>query len=386
MSSYITIKEAAAIWNCSERTVQILCKKGSVPGAYKASGIWLLPENSIKPKKESTNDFLTFYPEKLYGKTENIFVSPSAEIIHPQSSGCTITEYPITDGITLVFQDIYEENINYENSQPALPQNLIAIQHCYRGRFEATYPDGEYVYMGPGSLSINFPAWSPVSNSFPLKHYYGFYIAILPEIAEVSIKKLELILGSLKINFNAISDKLVQKNKLAFYPVDENLNMLLSSMYPSKNNFSKEQLKFKVLELLQILSSTEISPSEPRQYFFSEQVKTVKEIRNYLVSNIDQHINLDILADRFSISLTGMKTCFKGIYGKSIGKYMREYRIQKGAEMLISSNMLIIDIAGNLGYENASKFSEAFAKYYDMTPSKYRKLYCPNGVLINYSE
>ena len=386
MSPYMTIKEAAAMWNCSERTVQMLCKKGSIAGAYKASGIWLLPESSVRPDTDRTDTLPPFSPEKLYGATTNVFVSTESGVNRSEGTGCTITNYPVMDGITLVFQDIYEEHIDYENARPALPRNLIAIQHCCRGRFEATYPDGEYVYMGPGSLSINLPAWSPVSNSFPLKHYYGFYIAILPEIAEASIKKLESILGPLGIDFSVILEKLVQKNKLAFYPVDEKLNGLLSSIYPSKEPYRKEQLKFQVLELLQILSSREIHPTEPVQYFPSEQVKAVKKIRNYLVSHLDQHINLDVLAEQFNLSLTGMKNCFKGVYGKSIGKYIREYRIQKGAELLLSSHMLIIDIAGSLGYENASKFSETFAKYYGMTPSKYRKFYCPNGVAVNRTE
>ena len=81
-----------------------------------------------------------------------------------------------------------------------------------------------------------------------------------------------------------------------------------------------------------------------------------------------------------------MKACFKGVYGQSMGKYLREYRMQAGAEQLTGTNLRIIDIAAALGYKNASKFSEAFTGYYGMTPYAYRKTFCPAGGLPDRKE
>ncbi|MGP1569674.1 MAG: helix-turn-helix domain-containing protein [Eubacteriales bacterium] len=39
---------------------------------------------------------------------------------------------------------------------------------------------------------------------------------------------------------------------------------------------------------------------------------------------------------------------------------------------MIGSNLSIGEIAGRLGYSNASKFSAAFKKRYKTTPSEYR--------------
>ena len=233
MSSYMTIKEAASLWNCSIRNVQILCKKGSIPGAKKVSGIWLLPMDSIRPGSERSNTSSPFLPEKLYGKTTAVYISTKGDKIRSVENGCTITQYQILPGITFVFQDIHEETIDYDGNFPQFSKDLIAIQHCREGRFEGIYANGEHIYMGPKSLSVNLPAWSPVSNSFPLKHYHGFYIAILPEIAKTSIQKLEQTLGPLHIEFPAILSRLRGKNRLAFYPIDKKMDQLLSSIYPS---------------------------------------------------------------------------------------------------------------------------------------------------------
>ena len=47
------IQEAAQRWQVSERWVRILCEEGRVPGAKKQDGMWLIPENAVKPVRKS---------------------------------------------------------------------------------------------------------------------------------------------------------------------------------------------------------------------------------------------------------------------------------------------------------------------------------------------
>ena len=53
-------------------------------------------------------------------------------------------------------------------------------------------------------------------------------------------------------------------------------------------------------------------------------------------------------------------------------RYIKEYRLEQAAVELVRSTKPIIQIAQNAGYDNASKFSEAFRKRYGATPSQYR--------------
>ncbi|MCH5197300.1 MAG: N-6 DNA methylase [Oscillospiraceae bacterium] len=46
---YISVKEAAEKFNISKRRVQILCEQGRISGANMVSGVWLIPENALKP-------------------------------------------------------------------------------------------------------------------------------------------------------------------------------------------------------------------------------------------------------------------------------------------------------------------------------------------------
>ena len=52
----MTIKEAAVIWNITERRVNELCKTGRIAGAYKAGRQWIIPDNAQKPSDKRIRD------------------------------------------------------------------------------------------------------------------------------------------------------------------------------------------------------------------------------------------------------------------------------------------------------------------------------------------
>ena len=45
----MTVKEAAKLWEISERRVMILCKEGKIEGAIKNGHSWVIPVNAEKP-------------------------------------------------------------------------------------------------------------------------------------------------------------------------------------------------------------------------------------------------------------------------------------------------------------------------------------------------
>lgn len=99
---------------------------------------------------------------------------------------------------------------------------------------------------------------------------------------------------------------------------------------------------------------------------------------------------MDELAERFQISLTGMKTCFKEIFGDSMYSYLRRYRMNVAATMLRQDSQKgIAEIAGAVGYESPSKFATAFRQVIGQTPMEYRKSFskrCINAVLERKEE
>ena len=49
MGKYITTKEASVKWGITERRINVLCKAGRIPGAYKENHRWMIPPDVKKP-------------------------------------------------------------------------------------------------------------------------------------------------------------------------------------------------------------------------------------------------------------------------------------------------------------------------------------------------
>ena len=77
-------------------------------------------------------------------------------------------------------------------------------------------------------------------------------------------------------------------------------------------------------------------------------------------------------AARVHMSLTYLCRTFQKETGKSIGDYIFEIRMQKAADHLIHSNLMIKEIAKAVGYANFSYFCRRFKSYYGVTPAEYR--------------
>jgi len=49
MFEYMTVQEAAKLWEISERRVQKLCEEKRIDGVVRLSRVWLIPKAATKP-------------------------------------------------------------------------------------------------------------------------------------------------------------------------------------------------------------------------------------------------------------------------------------------------------------------------------------------------
>lgn len=49
MFDYMTVREAANLWELSERRIQKLCKDNRIKGVIHLSRVWLIPKSAQKP-------------------------------------------------------------------------------------------------------------------------------------------------------------------------------------------------------------------------------------------------------------------------------------------------------------------------------------------------
>ncbi|WP_257613681.1 helix-turn-helix domain-containing protein, partial [Oenococcus oeni] len=132
-------------------------------------------------------------------------------------------------------------------------------------------------------------------------------------------------------------------------------------------------LRLKAIELLLYLSSERATKDIiSKQKISIEKIGILRDIQIYLDNNLDRKISLTFLSNNFHISESKLEYLFKDTYGITIHDYFLIQKIDYACQMLKNTNNKITDIANEVGYENASKFSAVFKNRKLLTPREYR--------------
>ena len=70
-----------------------------------------------------------------------------------------------------------------------------------------------------------------------------------------------------------------------------------------------------------------------------------------------------------------MAQMFKGKKGISLMKYIRNRRMEKAKEYLLTTELPVYSIALKTGYPTSSYFAKQFKEFYGIGPNEYRKCY-----------
>lgn len=111
--------------------------------------------------------------------------------------------------------------------------------------------------------------------------------------------------------------------------------------------------------------------NSPQNYHDDEDII---EIQEWIHSCYNDEISLDILVDKFGISMRSLNRRFKQATGKSPMQYLQQVRIENARELLKTSNLSIAEVGYSVGYPDNSYFSALFHKAMSVSPKEYRHL------------
>ncbi|WP_299337811.1 AraC family transcriptional regulator [uncultured Psychroserpens sp.] len=95
-------------------------------------------------------------------------------------------------------------------------------------------------------------------------------------------------------------------------------------------------------------------------------------IYKHINENFQNHITLDDIADKVSMTVPAFCRYFKKSTGKTFTKLVNEYRIVHATKLLSESQMSIADVAFECGFNNFSHFNKLFNEFTGKSASKYR--------------
>lgn len=132
---------------------------------------------------------------------------------------------------------------------------------------------------------------------------------------------------------------------------------------------TREALSRVVLLLLQ---SRPIRPKMPSRKAVRDDER-VKQMMQYIRQNYAQDIKIEDLCRCASISESECLRCFKATIGTTPMQYVKEYRLDKAASMLLETNLSTGEIGGQCGFSDPSYFSKCFRTWSGMAPTEYRR-------------
>ena len=152
----------------------------------------------------------------------------------------------------------------------------------------------------------------------------------------------------------------------------EMMEHIFGELYRVPEKIRIPYFKVKILELLLFLSAFPLEGEPRRRGYSNGQVQLAKEVEAYLLANRDGKCTSEALAARFCVSTSALQQSFRGVYGMSPAAFLRAQKMHGAAELLRKTDRTVLDIAGEFGYDNPSKFARAFRAVIGVSPNAYR--------------
>ena len=282
-----------------------------------------------------------------------------------------MSRHTVFDGIDLMFLDVKQETIQFYAKSHT---KTFAINHCEEGCIECKFTSGDYLYMGPGDMSIGWHIHADYQheNYFPTKLFKGIVLLVDVEKAQ---PVLDALVTEARIDLTQLANRFCEHSDFGMMMEEtESVRQIFSSLYKVPDQIKGHYFKLKVIEIFLLLSIISTTNHEKRSSYRKQQVDIVKAVNEYISTQFMKRITIDSLSDQFDIPTSTLKRCFKGVYGTTIHHYLKECRINAAKHLLQESDQSILEIANAVGYENGSKFTSAFKEATGVTPSAYRKV------------
>lgn len=121
--------------------------------------------------------------------------------------------------------------------------------------------------------------------------------------------------------------------------------------------------------------SREVSQENEDKGLHIDDFKVMIAIKDYLLSNLDKHVSLEEICDKFYVSNSKLRRDFKKVFGTSLRQFVINTKLEQAKYTLINEGVSITEVARLYGYSSISKFSEAFKKKFGISPKQVAKKY-----------
>ncbi len=98
----------------------------------------------------------------------------------------------------------------------------------------------------------------------------------------------------------------------------------------------------------------------------------LSEVIQRMEANIEEPISPSLLASEVGMSTRQLERLFRRYLNRSPKRYYMELRLQKARNLLMQTDMSVINVALACGFSSPSHFSKCYRSHYDTTPYRER--------------
>ncbi|MBS6064043.1 helix-turn-helix domain-containing protein [Criibacterium bergeronii] len=275
----------------------------------------------------------------------------------------------VFSGINIIYHNIHTKTMELELSDKS-KKNAFSIFHCREGRMECKI-GGDFCYVSPGDLMIAKTSMLDKTAQFPLGHYHGITIDIDVDLAP---ECFSCFIKDVAVQPAFIIDKFCHEKAYFIARSNQSFEHIFSELYTVPSEIKQGYFKIKILELMLFLSVFENRDESLSRFISPYKVVLAKKVCDFLTENMNEKFTLEQMAQKFNTSATNIKTAVKAVYGVPFYAFTKSQKMESAAYMLEYTDKTIMQIAGEHGYDNSSKFANAFRSVKGVAPMEYRQI------------
>ena len=180
---------------------------------------------------------------------------------------------------------------------------------------------------------------------------------IIEELLDVDLNK-----SNHTVNYNL---KHIEVDKLL-----DNFKVSLELFFDNPELADEATIKTKLKEFLLLISKTQ---GASQSDFLSALFKLKStDFWSTVTNNLYSSITIEEFAKLCGMGTSSFKRKFREVFNETPAKYISIKKLERAAEMLLSDDLRISEIAYDCGFETTSTFNRTFKNHFGNSPSEYR--------------